>query len=133
MRPDNYYALVLAHGVVMSLALLWFIPLAIFAAKFLRPSTRSLKQQKSSQLWKYIHITMNVMATMLIIAGFTLGYYASGNSFQVGTMNAHFVCNSHLIRAVIDSLDYWPHVLYRYSAASSRRTDHAYHQQSKAV
>lgn len=111
-KPANYNKLVLAHGVTMALALLWFIPIAIFAAAFLRsrpqrPLPESEKpgtidhhsqqyrnqneQGHGSQAWKYIHIAFNVTATALIIAGFTLGYYASGNSFQVGVKNAHFV------------------------------------------
>ena len=95
MAPSNYYVLVLAHGVVMALALLWFIPIAIFAAKFFRSVDQPVHDKhtvihKRSHAWKYVHITMNIIATMLIIAGFTLGYYASGNSFQLGTKNAHF-------------------------------------------
>lgn len=88
----NYYTLVLAHAVVFSLALLWFIPIAIFSAKFFRSRNKALS--KNGQIWKYVHISMNIVATLLIIAGFTLGYYASGNSFQVGRGNAHFVSQS---------------------------------------
>lgn len=98
MDPTRYRKLVLAHALVMALALLWFIPIAIFAAKFFRsPTTGRVnggdekKLAGTGKAWKTIHIISNVIATALIIAGFTLGYYLSGNSFQVGLDNAHFV------------------------------------------
>lgn len=111
-EPANYNKLVLAHGVTMALALLWFIPIAIFAAAFLRPQpSRPLPESdkagtldahsyehrqgqgkgRFATAWKYVHIIFNITATALIIAGFTLGYEASGNSFQTGSKNAHFV------------------------------------------
>ena len=88
MAPSNYKVLVLAHAVVFALALLWFIPIAIFAARFLKPVHHG---KHASRAWFWTHMTSNVIATALIIAGFTLGYYASGNSFEVGSMNAHFI------------------------------------------
>ncbi|CCG82960.1 Putative uncharacterized protein [Taphrina deformans PYCC 5710] len=90
MSHERYYKLVLAHAVVMSLAILWFIPIAIFAAKFFRRPANT-KLEGSGKTWKTIHILSNVTATALIIAGFTLGYYASGNNFQVGVKNVHFI------------------------------------------
>lgn len=116
-QPANYDKLVLAHGVTMALALRWFIPIAIFAAAFLRPQparplpesekpgtvdAHEYRQQQSRgrflSAWKWVHNVFNITATALIIAGFTLGYEASGNSFQVGTKNAHFVCCNLMLK-----------------------------------
>lgn len=89
----------------MALAFLWFIPIAIFAAKFFRPFVTNSQVDHSSQYhdkasdveqvgkkrWWNVHSLSNIIASALVIAGFTLGYYASGNSFKTGVKNVHFI------------------------------------------
>ncbi|KAI8870402.1 hypothetical protein GQ42DRAFT_169118 [Ramicandelaber brevisporus] len=51
------------HAVLMVLGFGFFMPIAIFAARFMRPYTKSL-------LWFHIHRAANTLALLCILAGF---------------------------------------------------------------